>query len=206
MQTKTKKTPNVKLLRMCFLVFTAIIGLWIFGLVKYVDNLPKEKNNDQSVTDGIVIFTGGAMRLEAGIELLNNKKSERLFVSGVGMRTSLDVMLILSGKLPDNILELKDKIDLGYEAKNTRGNAVEVAKWVRENDYKTIRLVTASYHMPRSYFELSSEMPDIEIIQNPVFPEYIKLESWWKSGITKRIMVSEYNKYIARRASSLLGI
>jgi len=44
-------------------------------------------------------------------------------------------------------LELKSRIDLGYEAKNTRGNAVEVAKWVRDHQYKSIRLVTANYHI-----------------------------------------------------------
>lgn len=195
-----------KRIRSVAVVIVLLISVWIYGLTKYVDNLPVANNDDKSITDGIVIFTGGTMRLEAGIRLLNDGKGDRLLVSGVGGRTSLDVMLMLSGKLPDNILELKKRIDLGYEAKNTRGNAVEVAKWVKDHNYKTIRLVTANYHMPRSYFELSNEMPDIKIIKNPVFPEEIKLDGWWRNGITKKIMISEYNKYIARRISAGLGI
>jgi uncharacterized SAM-binding protein YcdF (DUF218 family) len=207
MQVTTDKTVRKKkLIRALIILVLLIIAAWLYGLTKYVGNLATKSNDDLSVTDGIVTFTGGTMRLEAGITLLNSEKGERLLVSGVGERTSLDVMLILSGKLPDNILELKKRIDLGYEAKNTHGNAVEVAKWVKNHNYKTIRLVTANYHMPRSYFELSREMPGIKIIKNPVFPEEIKLDGWWRNGITKKIMISEYNKYIARRITAGLGI
>lgn len=184
----------------------ALFGIWVFGLSIYINHLPRNPTNNLTKTDGIVILTGGTMRLEEGINLLEKNMAERLFVSGVGERTKLDEMLILSGTLPDNIVELKDRIDLGYEAKNTRGNAIEVAKWAQEHNYKTIRLVTANYHMPRSYFELSTAMPDVQIIQHPVFPGDIKLEKWWLSGITKKIMVSEYNKYLATRIASFFGI
>jgi len=188
------------------LTIFAVMGSWIYGLTQFVDNLPKTINEDQSVADGVVIFTGGTMRLEEGIKLLNENKGQRLLVSGVGECTSLDSVLMLSGFLPDNVISLKDRIDLGYAAKNTRGNAVEVAKWVREHNYKSIRLVTANYHMTRSYFELSTEMPDIKIIQNPVFPAELKLDKWWQQGLAKKILISEYNKYIARRVSAVLGI
>lgn len=201
------KSIEFKKLQLKILLGIAIaIGIWIFGLSRYVANLPNEPTTDKSATDGIVTLTGGAMRLEVGLDLLNSGMAERLFVSGVGERTKLDLLLMLSGKLPDNIVELKDKIDLGYEAQNTRGNAVEVAKWARENNYKSIRLVTANYHMPRSYFELHAEMPDVKIIENPVFPNDIKLEKWWNSRVTKKIMISEYNKYIARRIAAFFGM
>ena len=206
MPIENDNPPSRNWVRIALLTTLTIIGIWIFGLIQYVNSLPTIETDDQSVTDGIVIFTGGSMRLEAGIKLLNEKKADRLLVSGVGKHTGLDTMLILSGRLPDNILELKEKIDLGYEAKNTLGNAIEVSKWVTQHNYKTIRLVTANYHMPRSYFVLSSEMPDIKIISHPVFPAEIKMEKWWHSGLTKKIMISEYNKYIARRLSAILGI
>lgn len=193
-----------KIIRIIFFSVVAVIGLWVYGLKTYVDGLPKKPTDDTSITDGIVIFTGGAMRLGAGIELLNQDKAKRMLVSGVGERTSLDVLLIVSGKLPDNIMELKSRIDLGYEAKNTRGNALEVTKWVQNNQYKSIRLVTANYHMPRSYYEISNSIPDIKIIQNPVFPENIIMEKWWTRAITKRIMISEYNKYLVRRVLSVV--
>jgi uncharacterized SAM-binding protein YcdF (DUF218 family) len=213
MQDTTQETQAAKLrrtqkiVRRSLLVLFSSVGLWIYGLTLYVDSLPKTLNSDQSATDGIVIFTGGTMRLEEGIKLLSDNKGQRLLVSGVGERAGLDSVLMLSGgALPDNIIELKDRIDLGYTAKNTRGNAIEVEKWVREHNYKTIRLVTANYHMPRSYFELNREMPDVTIIKNPVFPNEVKLQKWWQHGLTKRLLVSEYNKYIARRVSALFGM
>jgi uncharacterized SAM-binding protein YcdF (DUF218 family) len=202
----TKVSKKIKLIRATLCAAFLLIGLWVFGLVKYVDNLPVRGNIDSSITDGIVIFTGGSMRLEKGVELLKKGVAEKLFVSGVGKRANLDNILMLSGELPDNILELKDKIDLGYEAQDTRGNAIEVIKWVKSNDYKSIRLVTANYHMPRSYFELTDKMPELKVIKNPVFPKEIKINKWWRHGITKKIMISEYNKYIVRRIFAIFGM
>ncbi len=196
---------NIKINKIFIILILLSSTIWLWGLFCYVNNLPIQPNNNDSTTDGIVIFTGGTMRLEAGLDLLQKNKAKRILVSGVGSKTDLDTMLILSGKLPDNILELKKRIDLGYEAKNTRGNAIEVTKWVKDNNYQSIRLVTANYHMPRSYFELSTSMPNIKIIKNPVFPNDIKIKEWWRSGVTKRLLFLEYNKYIAARIIALLG-
>jgi len=204
MSSDGKKLAFAKIKLKIALFIAVLIGIWIFGLSKYIDNLPRVPTSDNSYTDGIVILTGGTMRLKAGVELLHSGKAKRLFVSGVGKDTKLDRMLMMSGALPDNILELKNNIDLGYEAQNTHGNAIEVAQWTKQHNYKTIRLVTANYHMPRSYFELQTAMPDVKIIQNPVFPGNIKLEKWWNSGITKKIMFSEYNKYLVSRVTALI--
>lgn len=146
------------------------------------------------------------MRLEEGIKLLNDNKGQRILISGVGERANIDSVLMLSGALPDNILYLKERIDLGYAAKNTRGNAREVADWVKGHNYKSIRLVTANYHMLRSYFELRTEMPDVIIIKHPVFPPELKLDKWWQRGTSKKILILEYNKYIARRVSAVFGM
>ena len=202
----TKSLEFKKLKLKILLAVVILIGAWVFGLTKYVDNLPMTPTADKSIADGIVILTGGSKRIGEGIDLLESGAAERLFISGVGERSKLDVLLMLSGPLPDDIAVLKDRIDLGYEAQNTRGNAIEVSKWVNAHNYKTIRLVTANYHMQRSYFELQSQMPEIKIIQNPVFPEDIRKEKWWNHGITKKVMISEYNKYIVSRIAAFFGM
>ena len=38
---------------------------------------------------------------------------------------------------------------------------LETAAWMREKDFHSLRLVTASYHMPRSLLEFSRAMPDV---------------------------------------------
>ena len=40
--------------------------------------------------------------------------------------------------------------------------------------FHSLRLVTASYHMPRSMLEFARAMPDIAIVPNPVFPEFMR--------------------------------
>ena len=86
-------------------------------------------------------------------------------------------------------------IELGYEADNTRGNAAETAAWMRAEKFHSLRLVTASYHMPRSLLEFSRAMPDIRIVPNPVFPKGIN-RAWWLNPHAALLIVGEYMKYL----------
>jgi uncharacterized SAM-binding protein YcdF (DUF218 family) len=63
--------------------------------------------------------------------------------------------------------------------------------------YHSLRLVTASYHMPRSMLEFTRAMPDIEIVPNPVFPEFLQEAPWWQSRRSALLITSEYSKYLA---------
>jgi uncharacterized SAM-binding protein YcdF (DUF218 family) len=63
--------------------------------------------------------------------------------------------------------------------------------------YHSLRLVTASYHMPRSMLEFTRAMPGIDIVPNPVFPEFLQEAPWWQSRRTVLLITSEYIKYLA---------
>ncbi|MDB2414844.1 YdcF family protein [Rickettsiales bacterium] len=190
-----------------WLVMSSIIlfCLWIGGLILFVNDIPRNVTNEDTKTDAIVILTGGHKRINTAISLLDQKKADKLFISGAGNGIDLNTLLIFSGKLPDSILTLIPKIELGYEAENTKGNATETAEWVKNNNFKTIRLVTANYHMPRSMMEFKNIMPDIKIISHPVFSDHVILDQWWTSGGTKQLLISEYNKYIASKIRSFIG-
>jgi uncharacterized SAM-binding protein YcdF (DUF218 family) len=196
-----QKRPNY--LKRIVFALVAAAWLWVFGLVSFVNNIPNKIDDPETVTDGIVILTGGSNRLDAGIKLLFEQKGKKLFVSGVGKETNLASLLILSGSLPNNIAELTEKIELGYDATNTRQNAEETARWVKENNYKSIRLVTSNYHIYRSLIEFKKQMPDVNIIPYPVIPDNFSTEKWWQNGSTKKLLVSEYNKYLASKIISL---
>src|SRR3546814_14678895 len=82
--------------------------------------------------------------------------------------------------------------DLGYEADNTRGNAVETAAWMKDQDFTSLRLVTATYHMPRSLLEFRRPMPDIEIVPHPVFTQHFRRseerrvgKGWGNTGMSR---------------------
>jgi hypothetical protein len=40
-------------------------------------------------------------------------------------------------------------------------------------------------------------MPDIEIVPNPVFPEFMQDTPWWQSRRRATLIASEYSKYLA---------
>jgi uncharacterized SAM-binding protein YcdF (DUF218 family) len=96
--------------------------------------------------------------------------------------------------------ELECCISVGYRADDTAGNAEETAGWVNERGFKSIRLVTASYHMPRSLIEFRHAMPAIRIIPHPVFPPQFKRRRWWLWPGTATLLASEFNKYVIAMA------
>ncbi|MEM7169854.1 MAG: YdcF family protein [Pseudomonadota bacterium] len=174
------------------LVLVAAI-VWLAGLFWYAGQLPEQPSPSTQQTDAIVVLTGGSGRLEKGLELLADNKAEKLFVSGVYRGLEVRELLRLFQESPG---ELDCCVALGYEADNTRGNAVETAAWMSEEGYESLRLVTANYHMPRSLLEFEESMPRSQIIPHPVFPAHYKQEDWWRWPGSARLLVSEYNKYL----------
>lgn len=185
-----------KSLRYTIIAAFFILLLLIYGFISFVNNIPRSADNNEIKADAIVILTGGSERMSKGIELLNLDKAEKLFVSGVGRETNISSLLINSGRLPDNIQSIMDKIELGYDAKNTCGNALETANWARSNGFKDIILVTSNYHAARSAAEFRRNAPDLNLIVHPVFPEGLNLDKWWQDEPTRKFLIMEYIKYL----------
>jgi uncharacterized SAM-binding protein YcdF (DUF218 family) len=175
-----------------FAMLAFLFGLWLIGLFRFAADIPEKVEDTKSVTDAIVVLTGGSGRLHEGLELLSGNLAKRMFVSGV--YRGLDVRNLLHVARLDPA-GLESRIGIG-NAINTRENAAETDKWTRENAIRSIRLVTAAYHMPRSLLEFSYVMPDMKIIQNPVFPGHVKQDQWWMWPGTAALIVGEYNKFL----------
>jgi uncharacterized SAM-binding protein YcdF (DUF218 family) len=165
---------------------------WLAGLVWFVGLVPHDAESDSAGTDAIVVLTGGSQRVENGLRLLAEGKAKKLFVSGVYHGTDVKALLRASNQQPK---WLTCCIELGHEADNTHGNAAETAAWMRAEHFTSLRLVTASYHMPRSLLEFSRAMPDIRIVPNPVFPTDPH-RVWWRVPHTAILVVAEYTKYL----------
>jgi len=178
--------------------------IWGAGLHHFVSLIPRHRETTQQSCDAIVVLTGGSDRVHEALTLLNTNKADRLFISGIGKGADLSSTLILSGRLPDTIPALLDRIELGYEAENTRQNAEEIANWVFHNHLSSLCLVTSNYHTPRSLLELTSRLPDITIIPHPVFPVHVRVNEWWKHAGTLSLVLREYHKYIASHLRILL--
>ena len=171
----------------------AVAMLWLGGLVWYASLIPRPGAPSPVKTEAIVVLTGGSDRMAEGLRLLEGGFARKLFVSGVYHRVEVKELLRVAKKNPG---ELECCIELGYTADNTAGNARETAVWMNKEGFRSLRLVTASYHMPRSLVEFHRAMPEIEIIVHPVFPERFKRDEWWLWPGSTTLIVSEFGKYL----------
>jgi uncharacterized SAM-binding protein YcdF (DUF218 family) len=184
---------SARILRGLLLSLLAASLLWVTGLLWFGATLPTTVSEPERRTDAIVVLTGGSGRLGQGLELLAAHRAEKLFVSGVYRGVEVEELLVISQQSPE---ELQCCIALGYEADNTRGNAIESAAWIAEQGYRSLRLVTATYHMPRSLLEFRRAMPEIEIVPHPVFPPSFKQSRWFLWPGSAALVASEYAKYL----------
>jgi uncharacterized SAM-binding protein YcdF (DUF218 family) len=175
----------------------ALFLIWVFGLIWFVSKVPTVPVNDQTKTDAVIVLTGGTGRLEAGLQILSEGFGKLLFVSGVARGVDVQVLLKLVRRKPDDFTCC---IAVGYRADNTAGNAIETSQWIKKNKLTSLRLVTASYHMPRSLYEFTRAMPAIKIIPHPVFPPQFKRDGWWRWPGTAKLLASEFNKFLIAKA------
>lgn len=175
----------------------AFLCAWLAGLFWYAGRIPSEPPDSGERTDAIVVLTGGAGRLSEGLKLLAEGRGKRLFVSGVYRGIDVDALLQLARRKPDDV---ECCITIGYAADNTAGNARETAEWMRSVGNRSLLLVTANYHMPRSLLEFRRALPDIRIVPHPVFPEAFRHDCWWCGRNSLLLVASEFHKYLAALA------
>jgi uncharacterized SAM-binding protein YcdF (DUF218 family) len=184
---------NARLGRPVFLLFGGAALLWLGGLIWFAGTIPGDVADPDDRTDAIVVLTGGSQRFETGLDLLAAGKGKQLFVSGVHQGVTVADLMHQAHRAPDRPACC---VVLGHEADSTHGNALETAAWMRREGYRSLRLVTAAYHMRRSLLEFARVMPEMTIIANPVFPEQIRLANWWTSPGTAALIIGEYDKYL----------
>ena len=171
--------------------------LWLGGLLWFAHTIPAAVVDSDSETDAIVVLTGGSLRVESGLALLAAAKAKKLFVSGVYHGVDVGELLRVSRQSPDSVACC---IALGHEAESTFGNALETAAWMHAQGFRSLRLVTASYHMPRSLLEFSRALPDVAIVPHPVFPELMRDTRWWLRPAALALVIGEYDKYLVALA------
>ena len=176
-----------------FIIFFLTTIALIAGLFRFASLVNRAPQDVTTETDALIVLTGGTERVAVAIDLLKQKKAEKLLVSGVNKKVDMGLLAKTVDELPE---ELAANITLGHVACNTRQNALESKDWTDRNGFKSVRLVTASYHMPRSLSEFRNVMPDVKIIPHPVFPQTVKHDEWWKWRGTFMLITEEYVKYL----------
>jgi uncharacterized SAM-binding protein YcdF (DUF218 family) len=178
------------------LFVTIPVVAFTVGLGLFAKSLPLNPAQPDATTDAIVVWTGGAERVSTGLDLLAKGRAQKLFVSGVGPDTTLDSLLRVSR--PQSV-DLRCCIVLGREAFDTIGNAAETATWMRGEQYTSMRLVTAAYHMPRALLLLENVLPGSLVVPHPIVPASFDPVNWWSSRESRNVLASEYVKYLLAR-------
>jgi len=191
-----KKHPVLR-----YIFLTPVLGafglliLWSLGLASFILTISALSPDHASKikTDGIVVLTGGAERVQTGLVLLKNEQARELLISGVHKAADLKDLLLLAHMPTD---DFPCCITLGFEALDTIGNAQETAHWAKTRNIKTLRLVTANYHMPRAYVEMRRAMPEVKITTHAVKPEGFSVTK--PKGLF--LAIKEYHKTILATA------
>lgn len=180
-------------LAVCLSMCALLVGFCLFLL-----RLPQVEKPFSYVktADAIVVLTGGEERLAAGLQLLQNGRAPRLFISGVRSGTKVDDFIKLYPQAKEWLLccVVRDE-----KARNTIENAREIARWAQQYHYDHLILVTAHYHIERAQGELRHVWPDGTIDVYTVRPslfEKTDLASRWQSF---KLLVHEYLKLLGSR-------
>ena len=187
--TERGSSPWARLL----IALGAIACLWLGGFLYFISSLPAQVDDPDGATDAIIVLTGGADRLAAGARLLAEGKAKALLISGVDRGTGKAELQRLSGL---DAATFDCCVKLGREASDTEGNAIEAELWMRRAGYTSLRLVTASYHMPRSVLAFEHTIAGVRLVAHPVFPEAVKIDEWWRYPGTARLLTAEFAKYL----------
>ena len=208
-----RRTPWWRWLIVLAVVVTG--SVWLWGLVGYVNDIRRlqaeyglETSALHMVTaaDAIVVATGGSGRLATGIGLLKAERAPTLFISGVDPTVARDRIRELIAPPPAGLsTEVIDCcVALGYGARDTLDNALEVTDWMSENGFGSLILVTSGYHLPRTLLEFRHAMPDVRIELVAVPATELRIDDYWRNPGSFALLAAEWSKYLFARVRMVL--
>lgn len=179
------------------------LAAFIVGFPLFLASLDRREPHDLPRGDAIVALTGGVERIPDAVGWLAQGRGDRLLISGVGSQVRLDQ---LARKSPSLRSWLGCCVDVGHEALNTVGNAEETRAWAAGRGYRSLLVVTSSYHMPRAMLELRRHMPGVKLIAAPVVTDRLQDMRLWSDLPLLKTLGQEYAKFlVAYVRASLTG-
>jgi len=167
-----------------------LLTLWLGGFLLFVSKIPQEVSDTTTPTDGIVVLTGRKGRVQLGFQLIQQGLGKKLLISGVHPTVKMPTLL---SRQHVEVLNPSPETstELGYQAKNTLGNAKEAVLWVEQNQIQSLRLVTTNYHMIRSLLHFQYYLPaSIHVIPHPI----IEKPEWNLKTLV--LLIGEFHKLL----------
>jgi uncharacterized SAM-binding protein YcdF (DUF218 family) len=171
-------------------ILSAVLLCWMLGFVWFAILMPRPA--DAVKTQGVVVLTGSGGRIERGLEVLGQGLAPRMLVSGVDSQVKpreFAAEYEIAGKT------MACCVTLGYESVDTRSNAREAARWIAQNRFGSVRLITSDWHMRRAAFDLAQVAPSGLVVV--------------EDAVTTRpsfsVLFLEYHKLLARLVQRVWG-
>lgn len=200
--TRRRVSFRRQLVRLTFYVLLLVAGCATASLLYFADQVASLQPPENPKADAIVVLTGGFQRIDQAVDLLKAGAGQRLLISGVHPTTT-GTQIRRNTQGPADLFNCC--VDIGHDAIDTIGNAHETARWIRDNGYKTILVVTNNYHMPRSLLELRRANPDITFVPYPVVNSDLKSTNWMANPMVLKSILTEYAKLTVASLRDLLG-
>ena len=185
-----------QLLRASFAILFFLSLGFMACLQHFALTLPQKSPLADSLTDGLVVATGGQLRINEGLRLIEQGASSRMLITGVGKGISKASLTETFAKTNAQQSIFRCCVDLDATAIDTRGNALAARNWVQTHQLSSISLVTANYHMPRALLYFQRIMPDVAITSLPVSPPDLQPKKWYANWPTAKLLMREYAKYL----------
>ena len=167
-------------------LIAAVFLIYAFGFLGFAVTLPSPAAKTE--TDAVIVLTGGPGRIARGLNVVESGQAQEMFVSGVDPE-------VKPGEFADEFNVSRRMMNccvtLGYLAVDTRSNAGEVAQWLKEKEFTSVRLVTTDWHMARAHSEVRGMLPEETRIVKDAVPSHPDLAT----------LFLEYNKLLASEVS-----
>ncbi len=178
-----------------------VLGLALASFQQFVLTLPNADAKLPQPIDGLVVATGGQLRIQKGVELLASGKGDRMLISGVGKGITKELLkenLALSSRQASFF---DCCVEIEFMATDTNGNAEATFEWMQKHALEDILLVSANYHLPRAELIFKQYLPENSLYVKAVNPPDLKLSTWYTNWQTTRLLLKEYLKYIYVKSS-----
>jgi uncharacterized SAM-binding protein YcdF (DUF218 family) len=186
------------------MVLVLVTGYFAGGFIRFTQEVAALATPQRvAPADGIVVLTGGALRVDQAVGLLKEGRAKRLLISGVNRSTSVGAL----SKLTETDRRWFDCcVDLDYDALNTIGNAEMTDQWAKRQGFDALILVTSDYHMPRTLLEFERFAHVAVIRPYPVARADLWMGEAMPSGLGLKVLLTEYVKLLAARLRLAAGM
>ena len=160
--------------------------------------------------EAIVVLTGDGGRIPKGIELLRQRQSPVLLISGAGKGATLRNLVNQQGQSAAHIHEVWDRILVESDSQTTVENAIISKRLLSPRQVKRIILVTSDYHMWRATRIFKAVYPEVEYFEFPVSSSVADLANYPQAKMSLAMegiwrLFSEYGRTLLFRLNRLRG-